>query len=61
MRMTKTHLPGKFHNAVVKWRQTFLPDYDFLIENWEKHFPRDRRVRALRLPGAGDVQRDRVR
>jgi 1,2-phenylacetyl-CoA epoxidase catalytic subunit len=42
MRMTKTHLPGKFHDAVVKWRQTFLPDYDFLIENWDKHFPRDR-------------------
>ena len=42
MRMTKTHLPGKFHDAVVKWRETYLPDYDFLIENWEKYFPRDR-------------------
>jgi 1,2-phenylacetyl-CoA epoxidase catalytic subunit len=40
--MTKTHLPGKFHDAVVKWQQTFLPDYDFLIENWDKYFPRDR-------------------
>jgi 1,2-phenylacetyl-CoA epoxidase catalytic subunit len=40
--MTKTHLPGKFHDAVVKWQQTFLPDYDFLIDNWDKYFPRDR-------------------
>ncbi len=40
--MTKTHLPAKFHDAVVKWQQTFLPDYDFLIENWDKYFPRDR-------------------
>ncbi len=40
--MTKTRLPGKYHDAVVKWRQTFLPDYDFLVENWDKHFPRDR-------------------
>ena len=42
MSTVKTHLPGKFHDAVVKWRQTFLPDYDFLIDNWDKHFPRDR-------------------
>ena len=43
MRMTKTHLPGKFHDAVVKWRETFLPDYDYLLEHWEKYFPRDRK------------------
>ncbi len=42
MKMTKTHLPKKFHSAVVKWQQTFLPDYDFLLDNWDKHFPRDR-------------------
>ena len=28
----------------------FLPDYDFLIENWEKHFPNEPQFRALRLP-----------
>jgi 1,2-phenylacetyl-CoA epoxidase catalytic subunit len=43
MGMTKTHLPGKFHDAVVRWQQTFLPDYDFLLDNWEKYFPRDRK------------------
>lgn len=39
----KAHLPKKFHSAVVKWRQTYLPDYDFLLDNWEKYFPRDQR------------------
>ncbi len=43
MGMTKSHLPPKFHRAVEKWRQTFLPDYDFLLENWDKHFPKDDR------------------
>ena len=43
MNMRKTHLPGKFHGAVEKWRDYFLPDYSFLIDNWEKYFPRDRR------------------
>jgi 1,2-phenylacetyl-CoA epoxidase catalytic subunit len=39
---TKTvNLPKRFHDAVVKWRETYLPDYDFLIENWDKHFPND--------------------
>jgi 1,2-phenylacetyl-CoA epoxidase catalytic subunit len=39
--MTKTYLPKKFHQAVVKWQQTFLPDYDFLVENWDRYFPKD--------------------
>jgi 1,2-phenylacetyl-CoA epoxidase catalytic subunit len=42
MGMTKTYLPTKFHSAVEKWRRHFLPDYDFLIENWDKYFPKDR-------------------
>lgn len=41
MSMTKTHLPSKFHDAVVKWRETYLPDYDFLLEHWDKYFPKD--------------------
>lgn len=41
MSMTKTYLPDRFHAAVVKWRQTYLPDYDFLIEHWDKYFPKD--------------------
>jgi 1,2-phenylacetyl-CoA epoxidase catalytic subunit len=36
-----TSLPKSYHDAVVKWRETFLPDYDFLLDNWEKHFPND--------------------
>ncbi|MEM8886045.1 MAG: Phenylacetic acid catabolic protein [Planctomycetota bacterium] len=35
----KSTLPKKFHQAVVKWQETFIPDYPFLIENWKKYFP----------------------
>jgi 1,2-phenylacetyl-CoA epoxidase catalytic subunit len=28
---------------VVRWAETFLPDYPILLANWEKHFPRDPR------------------
>ena len=41
MGMTKTYIPKKFHQAVVRWGETYLPDYDFLIEHWDKHFPKD--------------------
>jgi len=36
-------LPKKFHGAVEHWRDTFIPDYGFLMENWEKHFPHEPR------------------
>ncbi len=36
-------LPKPFHDAVIKWREAFLPDYQFLLDNWEKHFPNDPR------------------
>ncbi len=36
-----TSLPKSFHSAVVKWRDAFLPDYQFLLDNWDKHFPND--------------------
>lgn len=32
-------LPSKFHGAVIKWRETYLPDYPLLMESWEKFFP----------------------
>ncbi|MHC4410269.1 MAG: hypothetical protein ACYS0F_14875 [Planctomycetota bacterium] len=35
----KSTLPGNFHDAVVKWQETFIPDYPFLIENWKSYFP----------------------
>jgi 1,2-phenylacetyl-CoA epoxidase catalytic subunit len=39
--VTTSQLPKKFHDAVEKWRQTYLPDFDYLIENWQRYFPRD--------------------
>jgi 1,2-phenylacetyl-CoA epoxidase catalytic subunit len=36
-------LPKKFHSAVERWRDSFIPDYGFLMENWEKHFPHEPR------------------
>ncbi|MBT9584167.1 phenylacetate-CoA oxygenase subunit PaaI [bacterium] len=34
-------LPKKYHDAVLNWQQQFLPDLEFLQENWDKHFPKD--------------------
>ncbi|MCB1007372.1 MAG: phenylacetate-CoA oxygenase subunit PaaI [Acidobacteria bacterium] len=42
---TTTELPKRFHDAVVKWRDTFLPDYGYLLENWDRFFPRDPKFR----------------
>jgi 1,2-phenylacetyl-CoA epoxidase catalytic subunit len=41
MRTRQTYLPKKYHQAVESWRETFIPDYPFLVENWEKHFPKE--------------------
>lgn len=38
-----THIPKRYHDAVLRWRQLFLPDYDYLMENWERFFPREPR------------------
>lgn len=43
--VTTTELPKKYHDAVEKWRDLFLPDYDYLLENWERFFPRDPKFR----------------
>jgi len=40
-KVTTTELPRRYHDAVVQWRQTYLPDFDYLVENWERFFPRD--------------------
>lgn len=45
MTTTTTELPRRFHQAVERWRQTYLPDFDYLIENWDRFFPRDPRFR----------------
>ena len=41
MQTRTARLPGKYHDAVVKWRETFIPDYDFLMASWDKHFPKE--------------------
>ena len=38
-----TTMPKQYHDAVLRWKDAFLPDYEFLLENWEKHFPREPR------------------
>jgi 1,2-phenylacetyl-CoA epoxidase catalytic subunit len=43
MTTRKEQIPQSFHNAVVKWRETFLPDYEYLIDNWDRFFPNDRK------------------
>jgi 1,2-phenylacetyl-CoA epoxidase catalytic subunit len=43
MSTRSTSLPKSLHDAVVKWREAFIPDYDFLLDNWDKHFPNDPR------------------
>ncbi len=45
MTTRQTELPKKFHQAVEKWRDRFLPDYDFLLETWDTYFPRDPQFR----------------
>ena len=45
MSTTTTTLPGTFHDAVERWRERFLPDYELLLESWEKFFPNDDRFR----------------
>src|SRR6185369_8998581 len=41
MSMKTTTLPKPYHAAVRAWQEEYLPDYDFLLDNWEKHFPTD--------------------
>lgn len=36
-------LPKPFHDAVVRWRQTYLPDYDLLLDRWDRFFPNEPR------------------
>lgn len=41
MRTREATIPKPFHAAVERWRETFLPDFQFLMDNWEKHFPKE--------------------
>lgn len=34
-------LPKKYHDAVLKWQKSNLPDLEYLQNNWSKYFPKD--------------------
>ena len=55
--VTTATLPGKYHDAVERWRDMYLPDFQFLLDNWDKYFPRDPKFRlcAYRQCGMCDV------
>ena len=43
MSVRTASLPKTFHDAVVRWQETYLPDYDLLLENWDRFFPNEPR------------------
>ncbi len=43
MNVEQLTLEKKYHDAVEHWRRHWMPDYDVLMENWEKYFPKDER------------------
>jgi benzoyl-CoA 2,3-dioxygenase component B len=45
MATTTTEIPKKYHQAVEKWRETYLPDFDYLMENWDRYFPREEKFK----------------
>ncbi len=42
MSVRATELPKAYHQAVERWRDTYLPDFALLLEKWDRFFPRDR-------------------
>ena len=53
MSMRQVELPKKYHQAIVKWSERYLPDYGFLIESWDKYFPRDPEFKLCAYREAG--------
>jgi benzoyl-CoA 2,3-dioxygenase component B len=41
MNVQEITLEKKYHDAVEHWRKHWMPDYDILLEQWEKYFPKD--------------------
>jgi len=41
MKTDDTLLEKKYHDAVEHWRAHNFKDYEVLLDNWEKYFPRD--------------------
>ncbi len=45
MTVRATELPRAYHQAVERWRDTYLPDFGLLVERWDRLFPKDRPFR----------------
>jgi 1,2-phenylacetyl-CoA epoxidase catalytic subunit len=41
MKVENITLEKRYHDAVEHWRRHYLKDYDLLMKNWEKYFPKD--------------------
>jgi 1,2-phenylacetyl-CoA epoxidase catalytic subunit len=41
MKVDNILLEKKYHDAVEHWRRHYLQDYEQLMANWEKYFPKD--------------------
>jgi benzoyl-CoA 2,3-epoxidase subunit B len=41
MKVENVTLEKKYHDAVEHWRRHWMPDYDGLIRDWDKYFPKD--------------------
>jgi benzoyl-CoA 2,3-dioxygenase component B len=41
MKVENIPLEKKYHDAVEHWRRHWMPDYDSLLENWDRYFPKD--------------------
>ena len=41
MKVENVTLEKKYHSAVEHWRRHHFKDYETLLDNWEKYFPKD--------------------
>jgi 1,2-phenylacetyl-CoA epoxidase catalytic subunit len=41
MKVENVTLEKKYHDAVEHWRRHWMPDYETLLESWDKYFPKD--------------------
>jgi len=41
MKVENITLEKKYHDAVEHWRRHWMPDYDSLLQNWDRYFPKD--------------------
>jgi len=41
MKVENVTLEKKYHDAVEHWRRHWMPDYDLLLEHWDRYFPKD--------------------